>query len=87
MKTDQMKTNEAFKTASWTKYYREDFSALLGRRIVDIRAMYPEEMELLLWHGDPGCVILLDDGGLFIPMRDEEGNGKGHLMVQAGGKQ
>lgn len=81
-----MKTDEAFRTAHYTKYYREDFSALLGRRIVGIRAMYPEEMELLLWYGEPGCVILLDDGGLFIPMRDEEGNGRGHLMVQEGGK-
>lgn len=69
-----------------TKYYRGDFSALLGRRIVDIRAMYPEEMELFMWHQEAGCVIQLDDGGLFIPMRDAEGNGPGHLMVQEGGK-
>ena len=68
-----------------TKYYREDFSALLGRKIVDIRAMYPEEMELFMWHHqDPGCVLQLDDGGLFIPMRDAEGNGPGHLAVQGG---
>ena len=55
-------------TARMTKYYRGEFSALLGRKIVDIRAMYPEEMELCMWHGEPGCVVQLDDGDLFIPM-------------------
>lgn len=82
-----MSTMDAtMETARMTKYYRGDFSALLGRRIVDIRAMYPEEMELFMWHQEAGCVIQLDDGGLFIPMRDAEGNGPGHLMVQEGGK-
>ena len=69
-----------------TKYYRGDFAGLLGRKIVDIRAMYPEEMELFMWHGEPGCVVQLDDGGLFIPMQDPEGNGPGHLMIQEGSK-
>jgi hypothetical protein len=73
-------------TARMTKYYRGDFAGLLGRKIVDIRAMYPEEMELFMWHGEPGGVVQLDDVGLFIPMQDPEGNGPGHLMIQEGSK-
>ena len=75
------------RTAHMTKYYRGDFSALINRRIVDIRAMYPEEMELFGWHHqDPGCVVQLDNGTLFVPMRDAEGNGPGHLAVDEGSK-
>lgn len=69
-----------------TTYYRKEYAALIGRKVIDMRAMYPEEMELFMWHGEPGCVLILDDGGLVIPMADEEGNGPGQLMVQEGKK-
>lgn len=76
------KTDSTTQTAFMTKYYRKEYAALIGRKVVDMRAMYPEEMELFMWHGEPGCVLILDDGGLVIPMMDEEGNGPGQLMVQ-----
>jgi hypothetical protein len=76
------KTDTTMETARMTTYYRKEYAALIGRKVIDMRAMYPEEMELFLWHGEPGCVLILDDGGLVIPMRDEEGNGPGQLMVQ-----
>lgn len=79
-----MKTDTTAQTAHYTKYYRSEYAALIGRTVMDVRAMYPEEMELFMWHGEPGSVIILSDGGLVIPMRDEEGNGKGALMVQEG---
>jgi len=41
-------------------------------------------MELFMWDGELGAVITLDDGGMFIPMSDSEGNGVGYLMVQKG---
>ena len=69
-------------TARMTKFYRKEFSHLLGRTITDVRAMYDEEMELFLWSGARGSVFTLDNGGMFIPMSDEEGNGMGYLMVQ-----
>lgn len=72
------------RTAEMTKYYRSECAALIGRTVVDVRAMYPEEMELFMWDGDPGSVLILSDGGLVIPMRDEEGNDKGALMIQEG---
>jgi len=73
-----------WETARMTKYYRAEYGALIGRKIIDVRGMYPEEMQLFLWHGEPGVVMTLDDGTLFIPMMDEEGNGPGRLMIQEG---
>lgn len=72
-------------TARMTKFYRGEFAHLLGRKIVDVRAMYDEEMELMLWDGERGAVFTLDNGGMFIPMQDPEGNGAGFLMVVKGG--
>jgi len=77
-------SNSTAETARMTKYYRGEFSALIGRKIIDVRAMYPEEMELFMWDGELGAVITLDNGGMFIPMSDSEGNGVGYLMVQKG---
>jgi len=56
-------SNSTAETARMTKFYRGEFSALIGRKIIDVRAMYPEEMELFMWDGELGAVITLDDGG------------------------
>ena len=69
-------------TMRMTKYYRNEYAPLIGRKIVDVRSMFPEEMELMLWDGEPGAVFILDGGVMFISMMDEEGNGPGQLMVQ-----
>ena len=69
-------------TMRMTKYYRNEYAPLIGRKIVDVRSMFPEEMEALLWSGEAGAMFTLDDGSLFIPMMDEEGNGAGQLFVQ-----
>ena len=71
-------------TARMTKFYRGEFAHMIGRKIIDVRAMYDEEMDLFLWYGERGAVFTLDDGGMFIPMSDSEGNGVGYLMVQKG---
>jgi hypothetical protein len=78
--------DDTLETARMTNYYRREYGALIGRKIVDMRAMHKEEMDLFLWYGGPGVVMILDDGSLFIPMRDEEGNGPGQLMIQEAGK-
>lgn len=78
--------DDTLETARMTKYYRREYGALIGRKIVDMRAMYKEEMDLFLWYGEPGVVMILDDGSLFIPLRDEEANGPGQLMIQEAGK-
>lgn len=79
-----MLSDGVVETARMTKFYRGEFSHLIGRTITDVRAMYPEEMELFLWDGELGAVFTLDNGGMFIPMRDSEGNGVGYLMIQEG---
>ena len=80
------KTDSTTQTARMTAYYRKECAAMLGRTIMDVRSMYPEEMELFDWYGQPGVVLILSDGGMVIPMRDEEGNGAGALMIQEGKK-
>jgi hypothetical protein len=77
-----MTDKDTAETARMTKYYREEYADIIGRKIVDVRAMYTEEMELFLWEGERGSVITLDDGAMIVPMEDEEGNGPGKLMVE-----
>jgi hypothetical protein len=76
--------NSTAETARMTKHYRAEYADIIGRKVLDVRAMYPEEMEMFMWSGGLGAVITLDDGGMFIPMSDSEGNGVGYLMVQKG---
>ena len=79
-----MLSDSMVETARMTKFYRGEFSHLIGRTITDVRAMYEEEMETMLWYGERGAVFTLDNGGMFIPMSDSEGNGVGYLMIQEG---
>jgi hypothetical protein len=79
-----MLSDSVVETARMTKFYRGEFSHLIGRTITDVRAMYEEEMETMLWYGQRGAVFTLDNGGMFIPMMDEEGNGAGSLMIMVG---
>ena len=77
-----MSNTQLDETTRATKYYRGEYKALLGRKIMDVRAMFPEEMDNMFWHGHkPGAVFILEGGVLFIPMEDEEGNGPGALLV------
>lgn len=71
-------------TMRMTKFYRGEYAHIIGRTIVDVRSMYPEEMQLCDWIGEPGSVLLLNDGGMIIPMSDSEGNGVGYLMIEKG---
>ena len=55
-------------------------SLLKGKRIVDVRYMNEQEMEMLGWSNR--CVIIsLDDGTAIYPSRDDEGNNAGALFV------
>ena len=55
----------------------------VGRTITEVRAMTDEEMLAQGWsrtiHGNPP-VLVLDDGTLLFPSKDEEGNGAGALF-------
>jgi len=74
-------------TARMTKYYRAEYGSLVGRKIVDMRAMFKEEMDLFLWYGEPGVVLILDDGSIVVPSSDAEGNSPGQLIIQEGRRQ
>lgn len=56
------------------------YKELIGRTILDIRDMTPEEKDELDWYGH--CpVIVLDDGQEIIVSQDDEGNGSGRLFT------
>jgi len=53
---------------------------LLNRKIVGVRYLLDEEMEMLGW--DERCVVLiLDDGNMIFPSCDDEGNRAGALFT------
>ena len=55
-------------------------SQLLNRTIVEVRYLCDEEMVDLGW--DEKCVVMiLDDGNIILPSRDDEGNGAGALFT------
>lgn len=54
---------------------------LLGRRIVAVRYMKPQEAELLGWHFRP-VVLQLDDDNLIFASSDDEGNNPGALFTK-----
>lgn len=58
--------------------------ALVGKKIVDITLMPKEEMELRLW-GEPTPIFHLDDGNIFYPSTDDEGNGPGAIFTSIDG--
>lgn len=51
----------------------------IGRKIVGVRWLAPEELNALGWYS-PGMLLMLDDGGFLIPSRDPEGNDSGSLL-------
>ncbi len=67
------------------KYYADHYNKLKGRRIVDWQFLDDNTIiEEFMWgEGDryAAVVFILDDGTTFVPMRDPEGNGAGHLDV------
>lgn len=65
-------------TAHWTK---EASKHLVGRRITDVRYLSEDESKALGWYGR-ALVLVLDNGALFFPSSDDEGNGPGALFGQ-----
>lgn len=58
--------------------------SLVGRTVVSVRPLTPEEMDNLGWYpdGDPGTIIQLTGGILLWAAQDEESNGPGVLFCQ-----
>jgi len=53
---------------------------LLNRKIVGVRYLLDEEMELLGWD-ERSIVLILDDGNMIFPSSDDEGNQAGALFT------
>ena len=52
----------------------------IGRTIVDVRWLTDDENDMLWWDRNDGYALVLDNGALLIPSRDEEGNRAGVLF-------
>lgn len=53
---------------------------LLNRKIVEVRYLTTEEAEGLGWY-QRSIVMVLDDGNIIYPSRDDEGNDAGALFT------
>lgn len=61
---------------------------VVGEKIVGLRKMTKAEMRREGWEGtnEIPMVIVLENGSLLYPSRDEEGNGPGSLFGYVNGK-
>lgn len=76
-------------TVDWREqsrtYYADEAKVLVGKKVVLVRPMRPEEITLFGWedyNSEHAIVILFDDGTAIIPMQDPEGNGSGVLAIE-----
>lgn len=54
---------------------------IIGHRIVAARLLSKKEMADAYWHGEqPPVALVLDNGIILYPSRDEEGNGPGTIF-------
>lgn len=53
---------------------------LVGRKIVDVQFMTPDNAAQMGWHQRP-IILVLDDGNLIYPSSDDEGNDGGSLFT------
>ena len=62
----------------WANYAQGHF---VGKKIVSVRYLTDEEQEGLGWDNS-AIVFILDDGTVFFPSQDDEGNGAGAIFGQ-----
>ncbi|MAN64659.1 MAG: hypothetical protein CMI60_22230 [Parvibaculum sp.] len=58
--------------------YRVNFTHLIGRKIINVRHLNPEECDNFKWHSSP-LALFLDDSTCLIPQSDDEGNNGGAM--------
>lgn len=68
-------------TKKWESHWlKEAKKQLLNRKIVGVEYMTVDEMNALGWYSRP-VLIILDDGNIIYPSRDDEGNDGGALFT------
>ena len=65
------------KTQTWEQKISKQ---LVGRKIVEVRWMTPEEAKESYWDYQP-VLLILDDGTALCPMSDDEGNNAGSIFT------
>ena len=66
------------------KFLNKEFKNVIGKKILGVRPLVPEELDALCWeknYGDVPFVFVLEGGVAMIPMCDPEGNGAGWIEV------
>lgn len=71
--------------ADWSTFYANEASALVGKTVVLVRPLSPDEITVFGWNdynSVTAIVIVFDDGTAIVPMQDPEGNGSGVLAIE-----
>jgi hypothetical protein len=76
-----MATAQKDTTQHWTKVAQD---VLKGKKIVDVRYLNDEEMQMMGWYKRPIC-FFLNDGTSCILSADDEGNDGGVLFYGSNG--
>jgi len=73
-------SKERFKKQIIKYWHHKANQLLLGRKIVKVEYMSPEETEEIYWHNSP-VLFKLDNGVWVTPQSDDEGNDGGVLSL------
>lgn len=69
----------------YSKYVKEEYGAIVGQKIAQVRALSAQEQKDFGWEmyrGKVAMVIILENGAALIPSQDPEGNGPGHIFLE-----
>ena len=74
-------TSRKAKKQDLVKRWEDEVKAkFVGRTIVDVKYMNKKGQAARLWYNS-AAIFILDDGNLFYPTQDDEGNGPGALAT------
>jgi hypothetical protein len=65
------------------KQWAARLQPLVGRTIIGVRYMTPQDQEASMW-SESAVILILDDGTELYPSADDEGNGPGALFIIKG---
>jgi uncharacterized protein YaeQ len=76
------KTKDLERSKRMDNWIKKAESVLLNRKIVNVRYMDDEEMEMVGFTSHRPLVLQLDDKTIFYPSSDDEGNDGGAIHYQ-----
>jgi hypothetical protein len=75
-------TKDSERSKRMENWIKKAESVLLNRKIVNVRYMDDDEMELAGFTSHRPLVLQLDDNTIFYPYKDDEGNDGGAIHYQ-----